>query len=397
MPRRPVPLGDSHNFGRRVSATATHVHKPRSLAWERSLLSSRSPLRRVLAHAAHEEGLGRHAFSFLPDLAFSLSRSSLGGMVERLTLTPLGRLDSRGRHEFSVIVGRSLALWSWLGVSDLHWENLVLGRDANEAIVFGPVDIEMILDDLELPTQTKLLPSADPDIAEVCRHAAGIRRALPFLGKPVGAPHVVSILSAYRRTLALLDRHSRSIAAVIGAIPNLRATPIRVCLRGTDDYVRARTEPVWPPLLDAESEQLMRGDIPYFFRLVGRRGIHFYGDASLRSIRTLPMRGDVPTLEPLLPLARGLRSPRRRTLQETGLFAIVGALDHIGMDGDHEGDGLALSIRARRIRIRLDDGTQLESPRNLRALVESAYLPCACGEVRTPFVPTVTRCRATPP
>ena len=109
----------------------------------------------------------------------------MGGVVERLELEPLGRLSGKSRGELAAIVGKSLALWAWLGVADLHWENMALGRDASGAIVFGPLDVELILADLSLPTETKLLPDADPEYAAVCRHAAGVRRVLPYLGKPV--------------------------------------------------------------------------------------------------------------------------------------------------------------------------------------------------------------------
>ena len=63
----------------------------------------------------------------------------------------------------------------------------MLGVDARGRVVFSPLDIEMILADLSLPTETKLLPDPDPEVAEICRHAAGVRRVLPYLGKPVGA------------------------------------------------------------------------------------------------------------------------------------------------------------------------------------------------------------------
>src|SRR5262249_30178372 len=156
---------------------------------------------------------------------------------------------------------------------------------------------EIILADLSLPTETKLLPDADPEVAAICRHACGVRRVLPYLGKPVGAEHVLLIAGAYRRTLAFLDRHASAVAEVFAHLPGLREAPIRVLLRGTDEYVRARSEPVWPPLLDAEAEQLARGDIPYFFRLYGRQGIHYYADEALTRIERLPREGDVPQLD----------------------------------------------------------------------------------------------------
>src|SRR6185369_9573012 len=305
----PQQLGDSHNFGRRVALRGERIEKPRTLLWEWLLLSSESPLRQLLERAAAQDALGPEAFGFLPTLQFFGSRGAAGGEVERLRLSPLRARDAETRRALATIVGRSLALWSWLGVADLHWENLVLGVDDRERIVFGPLDIEMILAELSLPTETKLLPDADPEYAAICRHACGVRRVLPFLGKPIDVAELLVMAGAYRSTLAFLDRHSQEIADVFSGLPELREAPLRVLLRGTGDYVQAAAKSLWPPLLDAEVEQLARGDIPYFFRLYGRPGIHYYADATLSQVVRFPLDGDVPQLDPILQVSRGLRSP----------------------------------------------------------------------------------------
>lgn len=388
-----MQLGDSHNFGRRVALRGGRVHKPRELLWEWLLLAAESPLRRLLDAQAERDGWGRDAFGFLPTLKFFRSKSGIGGAVERVELSPLPELAAGDRRSLAVTVGRSLALWSWLGVSDLHWENLVLGVDRQGRVVFGPLDIEMILADLALPTETKLLPDADPEYAVLCQHACGIRRVLPYLGKPVDAGDLVAMAGAYRATLELLDRHAPAIADVIAHLPGLHDTPIRVCLRSTEEYVHASPE-LWPPLLDAEAEQMARGDIPYFFRLYGRQGIHYYGNEALSELKRLPLRGDVPQLDPILPLTRGLRAPSRKTLREEGLFMVLGAFDHPSLTGQHASDQLALSFRARSIVVKLASGETLRSARDLSDHVSSVYLPCRCGEVRTVFVSPVTVCEA---
>ncbi len=393
MRREETQLGDSHNFGRRVTVLETRVKKPRTLLWEWLLLCADSPLRRLLTDVAEHGGLGEGFFSFLPSLEFFGSKGRVGGEVERVALSPLPRLSKRRRAELSAIVGRSLALFSWLGVADLHWENLVLGVDAQGSIVFGPLDIELILADLALPTETKLLPDADPEYAAVCRHASGVRRVLPYLGKPVAAADLLAMLAAYLETLALLERHGRAIADVLAGLPELREAPIRVCLRGTAEYVQARSTPLWPPLLDAEAEQMARGDIPYFFRLYGRAGIHYYGNDTLTQLKRLPLEGDVPQLEPLLELKRGLRSLNRQKLRDEGLFTLLGAFDHPSLSGKHELGGVQVALSTRSIVVRLPGDEELRSRRNLRAFVGSLYLPCACGEVRSVFVPQVTACR----
>ncbi len=386
------PAGDSHNFGRRVTVGETRVKKPRTVLWEWLLLSSQSPLRRLLHEVTSGSSL-EGAFDFLPDLTFWDIHALEGGEVERVRLEPLTALAPDERRALAAIVGRALALFSWLGVSDLHWENLALGRNEHGNMVFAPLDVEMILADLSLPTETKLLPDADPEVAAICRHACGVRRVLPYLGKPIQVADLVAMAGAYEVTLALLDRHAAAIAKVFSDLPGLRETPIRVTLRGTDEYV-APSQSLWPPLLGAESEQLARGDIPYFFRLYGQRGLHYFGNAALSERKTLPLHGDVPKLDPELSLRRGLRSPTRQKLREEGLFTLLGAFDHPSFKGRHEGADLTVTFQGKTLIVELGDGDELESRRNLGAFVASVYLPCQCGEVSTVFVPSVTRCDA---
>jgi hypothetical protein len=372
------------------------IAKPRTLLWEWLLLSIESPLRRLLDDAALNDELGPDAFGFLPTLEFFGSLGPEGGEVARVSLEPLRSDSAETRRELALVVGRSLALWSWLGVADLHWENLVLGVDERERIVFGPLDIEMILAELSLPTETKLLPDADPEYAAICRHASGVRRVLPYLGKPVAVADLIGMAGAYRATLAFLDRHAHEIAEVFASLPGLHDAPLRVLLRGTGDYVHAASSRLWPPLLAAESEQLARGDIPYFFRLYGRAGIHYYANETLSEIAQLPLQGDVPQLDPLLQVSRGLRSPARKKLREDGLFTLLGAFDDRSFTGKHEGEAHTLTLSKRNLIVTFPDGEELQSSRNLRAFVGSVYLPCECGEVRSVFVPPVTVCTAVP-
>ncbi len=394
MSRPDQLLGDAHNFGRRVSLRRGRVHKPRALLWEWLVLGQDSPLRELLREAAEREGLDRDTFEFLPTLRFYPARGRASGEVEQVALQPLRQRSSASRRTLAQVVGRSLALWSFLGVSDLHWENLVLGLSDRGKIVFGPLDVEMILADLALPTETKLLPDPDPEYAVICQHACGVRRVLPYLGKPVDPADLAAMAAAYVGSLAFLERHAPTLAKLLSRVPGLRTTPIRVCLRGTGEYLQAGSESLWPPLLDAERAQLERGDIPYFFRLYGRAGIHYYADRTLRQVRRLPLHGDVPQLDPLLDVRRGLRSRARKQLREQGLLTLLGAFDHPALVGRHESDELQVTFGKRSLVVRLPGGEELHARRDLSAFVSSVYQPCRCGEVRSVFVPAVTRCTA---
>jgi hypothetical protein len=81
-------------------------------------------------------------------------------------------------------------------------------------------------------------------------------------------------------------------------------------------------------------------------------------------------------------------------LREDGLFTLIGAFDHPSLEGRHEHPALAVDFGARRLVVSFPSGEELQARRNLSAFVGSVYLPCRCGEVRTVFVPTVTRCRS---
>jgi len=385
----PQHLGDAHNFGRRVSERDGFIVKPRPVLWEWLFLARESPLRQFFATATAQDAA---MFGFLPDLKFVNPHAREGGQVERIQLEPLPALSPERKRELASIVGRSLAFWSWFGVADLHWENLVLGVDARGPIVLSPVDIEMVLADLSLPTETKLLPDADPEVADICQHAAGVRRVLPFLGKPVDVGDLLAMASSYLATLVFLDRHARDIARVFADLPGLQQMPIRICLRGTDEYVNADTQSIWPPLLDAEKEQLLRGDIPYFFRLYEKPGIHWYGNRELTEIKTLPTEGDVPQLDPILQVSRGFRAASRKTLRDEGLLTVIGAFDHKSFKGVHAHEGLEVTFQKRTLLVKLPDGDDFEAHRDLSEFVGSVYLDCRCGEVLSVFVPKVTAC-----
>lgn len=396
MKHIPQTLGDSHNFGRRVRVVGGSVAKPRAVLWEWLVLSAKSPLRKVLADAARQDG-SPGLFLFLPSLRFHGADLHREGKVEALKLSPLGSLKRAQKQELARVTGRVVALFSWLGVSDLHWENMALGLDARGRVIFSPLDIEMMFEDMSLPTETRLIAEGEGDdreYAALCAHASGLRRVLPYLGKPVDPQHLVEMLHAYATMLAFLERHARAIAAVFLEQPALRTTPLRVCLRGTAEYVWAEQGLVFPPLLDAELEQLERGDIPYFYRLYGKRGIHYFTDASLEHSKRLPLRGDVPTLSAGLSFERGLRSKSRAHLAQEGLLALLGAFDDASLTGRHVStdEQFEVTFSPRKLVVTRAGMLPLHSKRNLRAWVSSAYLPCRCGEVRSVFVPGVTKC-----
>lgn len=93
-------------------------------------------------------------------------------------------------------------------------------------------------------------------------------------------------------------------------------------------------------------------------------------------------------------MTRGLNAPSRRSLREEGLFTLLGAFDHKGLAGEHQGDDLTIRFGARTLVITTERGEELESAAQPQGLRRERLFPCRCGEVRTVFVPPVTACRA---
>jgi hypothetical protein len=391
-----IRVGDTHNFGRRVEVGDTWVEKPRTVFWEWLLLAAESPLRRALAELEPRPFVSGPFFSFLPALEFVSPFSLTGGKVSRASLSALDSKSFSGskardaRLELAHIAGRAMALFAWFGVADLHWENMILGRGDEGQLVFAPVDVEILFADMDSPVQTKLIADPDPEYAELSQHAAGFRRLLPYLGKPVEGPTIAAMVAGYAQTYALLQAHRSKLAEAV-LLPQFALQPIRVCLRATAEYIDPERRP-WPPWLAAEIEQLKRGDIPYFFQLYGEGRLRWFTSRALDASSALPSRGDVPRAPALLDIRRDFRGKNRESLLTRGLFAIVGALDHPDLRGTFEAFDASLRLGARKVVIAVH-GEELEATRSLESVVSSLYMPCRCGEVQTVFVPPKTRCR----
>ena len=240
MTRPYQQLGDSHNFGRRVSLRDGRVAKPSAVLWEWLLLCGQSPLRRLLAECAASDGLGRDAFAFLPTLEFFPGDEPVGGEVEQVRLQPLEPLGAPEKRKLAQIVGRSLALFELAGR-----RRSALGEPGARSRRARPDRFRSARrrDD---PGRSVV---ADRNEAAAGRRSrvraglparGGVRRVLPYLGKPVAAPELLAMAGAYRGNArvsrAPRGSHRRRLWQAAGAAQ----TPARVLLRGTEEYVHAR-------------------------------------------------------------------------------------------------------------------------------------------------------------
>jgi len=162
-------------------------------------------------------------------------------------------------------MGSIIGLVTWLGISDLHHENIALGFDQENKFQFLPLDIECALDDFLSVTQTLLLPA--PGIS---RKECGLASFLDFLSLHKSWVLIPAFLHGFVSTLSdLLETEKDS--CILSEILNSDSPPIlsRILIRKTRDYRHYLESGALisdPPFDPSEIEQLARKDIPVFYR-----------------------------------------------------------------------------------------------------------------------------------
>src|ERR1017187_4327930 len=143
-------LADSHNFGKRVEkirrARGALLPQPRTVFWEWLFFGKDSPLAEVF------HGLGENGelplSSFLFNLEVEVTEEWLGYSKELLE-EKVDHLAPSHFYGFGIL----LAYTYIFGIRDLHRQNLILTKSHLQ-----PVDVEVVLTKLVLPSETLLLP-----------------------------------------------------------------------------------------------------------------------------------------------------------------------------------------------------------------------------------------------
>lgn len=257
------PLGDAHNFGRRVSVGPSgRIEKPRCIEWERLFLGD-SLLRSELVRLFRSNDAS-NPFELFPTLSFARdAEMDFAGTVERLAWRPaFPALTEALCAQIGAVVG----LTSWFGMGDLHRQNVAFGSLEDGRPVCAPLDIECLLVDHQLPAQSRLIGYHDAK-GKGCGLAA-FQERIEEAGRP--GILVAAVLHGYIGAIVTLSGHEREVAASIVSEPGISRWPIRVILRDTAEYasILAGAAPAEgsPALLPSERAQLARGDVPYYYR-----------------------------------------------------------------------------------------------------------------------------------
>ena len=279
---RSVGLGDPHNFGRQVRRRGRYIEKPRTVFWERCFLDPWSPLRKILLRI--NSGHSGLVADFLPAISYRpQSKSSSGAYARtedlRHKLRPLRALPRWERAYLLRMSGQLLAFAQFFGWTDLHSENIAVGREKGGRMVFGPMDLEAVFESQIFPIRTMLLPTTTSH----GRATFGLGRILPILGSISPADLLIMAVAFHQQWGLLFENQARILRTLQKMIredhqapqdrskPRIHSIPIRFLIRPTRDYRSHEAD-----LLDEELEQLARGDIPYFFRFLDQPSKLFY-------------------------------------------------------------------------------------------------------------------------
>ena len=130
-------VGDSHNFGRFVEFLQGRYLKPRPLIWEYYVLDPRSEFRKLL------DATGE--FEFLPKLTIDKEPGFFHkGSAQAFHGQPLTEMSAEVFSQAAESLGRMIALCVYLGIGDLHGENIIFNIDLKNKIELAMIDIETI-------------------------------------------------------------------------------------------------------------------------------------------------------------------------------------------------------------------------------------------------------------
>ncbi|MCB0356520.1 MAG: hypothetical protein KDD40_05905 [Bdellovibrionales bacterium] len=267
-----MKLGDTHNFGNYVQFYDENwISKPRSVLWEELFLSKVSPLRKlIIDFSSHNSAL--NPFDVIPNLNFKITNDY--NLIQNYK-EPL--LLNRKLSECEVgYLGAFLSLMTWFGISDLHKENVKIGFNRADQLEILPLDIETPFCSHILPSETWLIPPITDNV-NIC----GFDEIKKLIN--VEAKFIKSFIKSYLDFYLLLEKNAIAIESYFLCDKQISNEPIRVILRNTNDYqLHLENKIKIENLLYEEENQLLRNEIPYFFRKLSEPNeVYYFGQPNV--------------------------------------------------------------------------------------------------------------------
>lgn len=268
LENRPSDVGDSHNFGRythiEIIDGKKYFRKHRNLFWEWLLFDESAPLCETLKCFMPE-----HFIKATFGLKIQQPLEKNTGLVEAFTHEiPYKNLpyDEANYHN----LGLQCAYFAVFGIIDLTLDNLKIVNGGVQVI-----DAECIFSLTSTLEDSFLLPHKGNQFTA----NYGL---FPFFYKVPNKEMCKQLIVGYIKGILTLELHKEKILQTLSEVmKQFPLAPIRVLLRPTrvyDNYLTEAEEPS-EEFIPEEKEQLNRGDIPYFFKFVGKKGIHYYSSS----------------------------------------------------------------------------------------------------------------------
>jgi hypothetical protein len=294
-------IADKHNFGKSVEkirqASGTLFRKPRTVFWEWLFFGNKSPLAEIFNTAGLNGELPLSSFLF--NLELNVDGPWLGHSTE-VQADESGNLKPSHFYGFGVLLAYSYIF----GIRDLHQQNLV-----KTSTHFQAVDAEIVFTRLVLPSETLLLPFKNfgyefSGIGALAKTAAGFN-----------TENIQQIFAGYFDLFLHAVNRRDEITHALGGI-DAGDHPCRVIVRNTLEYKPfLDSRDLGADLLVSESIQLARGDVPYYFKYLGRKELRWLSTPSIEGVeenlgRFLP---DIErhAVDPVALVATNLSSDRK--------------------------------------------------------------------------------------
>lgn len=254
-------LADKHNFGQQVEkvqrGSDIWYRKPRTVYWEWLFFGNTSPLKTLFNEK------GENGTRPLADYFFNLDievESTWSGCAKEVTTE-----NQTPTSEHFYAFGALIAYCYIFGIRDLHKQNLIMTKTHLQA-----VDAEVVFTALTLPHETLLLP-----FKTVGYEFAGIG-ALVNSKEELTQAQVEQIILGYWDLFSLVSKSKVEIDGTLAGL-DFSKMPIRVIIRNTSEYRNLLDDPP-TNTLPSEIEQMNRGDVPFYFKLVVDKNLYWLKD-----------------------------------------------------------------------------------------------------------------------
>lgn len=249
---------DLHNFGQRVTqierASEAYFQKPRPIYWEWFLFGNNSPIKKIF-----EPDLGKVLFNL--DVHFDFKDCGISKKVIESSVS----LD-QDAHAYNLGV---LIAYSYIfGIRDLHEGNLI-----KQSTHLQVIDAEVVFSKILLPNETLLLPFKITTALD-----CGARKSFDNINE-IDLKSLKQILAGFFDLFIDISKMRDQLVEVIDQHhEKMLSIPVRHIMRDTIQYRKWLEEKEVPtiPFCEDELKQLARGDIPYYFKLIGNPKLYAY-------------------------------------------------------------------------------------------------------------------------